>query len=80
MLNKTQVRDVYIVKNVKLNDFINNAEKYMVEAVVADEFVTVETTVGNAVVISEAEWNILKQFAEAMLCNPEEALKLVKGN
>lgn len=64
------------MNNIKLEDFIKNAEKYLTAAVSDDEFVLVETSVGRAVVISEPEWNILKQFAEICLKNPTEISRL----
>lgn len=67
------------MKNVKIDEFINHVEKYVTEAIVADEFVTVETSVGKAVVISEAEWEILKDFAKSCLQNPDEALKIINN-
>lgn len=65
------------MKNVKIDEFISHAEIYIKNAIVADEFVTVETSVGNAVVVSEAEWEIFKGFAEICLQNPDEALKII---
>lgn len=65
------------MKNVSLDEFISNTKKYVTAVVTDDEFVTVETPQGNAVVISEAEWNILKQFADAMLNNPSKALEII---
>lgn len=65
------------MNNVKLDDFVKNAEKYLTAAVAADEFVSVETSVGRAVVISESEWDMLKQFAEICIKNPTEISRLI---
>lgn len=65
------------MNNVKLDDFIKNSEKYLTAAVVADEFISVETPVGKAVVISKSEWDTLKQFAEICLKNPSEILNII---
>ena len=67
------------MKNICLDEFISNTEKYVTAAVTDDEFITVGTPQGNAVVISEAEWNMLKQFADAMLNNPAKALELINN-
>lgn len=40
-------------------EFIADAEKFLIGAVVNDDFLKVKTSAGNAVIISEAEWNIL---------------------
>ena len=40
-------------------EFIADAEKYLIGAAVNDDFVKIKTSAGNAVLISEAEWNIL---------------------
>lgn len=66
------------MNNIKLDDFKKNTEKYLTAAVAADEFVSVETPVGRAVVISESEWDTLKKFAEVCLKNPSEILNLIQ--
>ena len=40
-------------------EFISNAENFLIGAVSNDDFVKIKTKAGNAVLISEAEWNIL---------------------
>jgi len=40
-------------------EFIADAENLLVGAVANDDFVKIKTRAGNAVLISEAEWNIL---------------------
>lgn len=48
-------------------EFIADAEKLLVGAVAADDFVKIKTRVGNAILISEAEWNILCEAMRAIL-------------
>ena len=40
-------------------EFIDDAEKLIVGAIVNDDFLMIKTDKGNAVLISEDEWNIL---------------------
>lgn len=40
-------------------EFIVDAERYLIGAAVNDEFVKIKTSAGTAVLISEAEWNVL---------------------
>ena len=40
-------------------EFIANAEGLLIGAVANDDFVKIHTKAGNAVLISEAEWNIV---------------------
>lgn len=47
--------------------FIADAEKLLIGAVVDDDFVKIKTSVGNAVLISEAEWNILCEAMQIVL-------------
>ncbi len=42
-----------------LSEFLGNAERLTASAITNDDFVKIKTNVGNAVLISEAEWNIL---------------------
>lgn len=42
-----------------IQEFTTNAEKLVIGAVVDDDFVRIKTSKGNAVLISEAEWDIL---------------------
>lgn len=65
------------MNNVKLDDFVKNAEKYLTAAVSNDDFISVETPAGQAVIISKPEWDMLKQFAELCIKNPTEISKLI---
>lgn len=42
-----------------MQEFVTNAEKLLIGAIVNDDFVKIKTNKGNAVLISENEWNIL---------------------
>lgn len=42
-----------------IQEFTTNAEKLVIGAVVDDDFVKIKTNKGNAVLVSEAEWNIM---------------------
>ena len=42
-----------------LNEFLSDAENLTIGAIVNDDFLTIKTDSGNAVLISEGEWNIL---------------------
>ena len=44
---------------LSMKEFLNNPEAILTGAVADDEFVKVKTKSGNAVIINEAEWNIL---------------------
>lgn len=48
-------------------EFIAEAEQLILSAAANDDFVTIKTSVGNAVLISEAEWNILKDALKVIL-------------
>lgn len=43
-----------------LKEFLSDAENLTVGAVINDDFLTIKTDRGNAVLISENEWNILR--------------------
>lgn len=42
-----------------LNEFLSDAENLTIGAIINDDFLTIKTDSGNAVLISEDEWNIL---------------------
>lgn len=44
---------------IAAKEFISDAERYLIGAAVNDEFVKIKTSAGTAVLISEAEWNVL---------------------
>lgn len=54
-----------IEKNTQ--EFIADAEKLLVRAVADDDFVKIKTRAGNAILISEAEWNILRDALQMVL-------------
>lgn len=43
-----------------LKEFLSDAENLTVGAVINDDFLTIKTDGGNAVLINEDEWNILR--------------------
>ncbi len=49
------------------NEFLADAESLLKGAVAQDNFVKIKTSVGNAVLISEAEWNVLTEALKAIL-------------
>lgn len=49
-------------------EFIADAENLLVNAVANDDFVKINTRVGNAILISEAEWNVLVDAFKAVMC------------
>lgn len=51
------------MKEITLAEFTKDTENYTVQAVRDDEFLKIRTKAGNAVLISEDEWNI---FSDAM--------------
>lgn len=51
------------MKEITLSEFSNDVENFTVQAVRDDEFLKIRTKAGNAVLISEDEWNI---FSDAM--------------
>lgn len=48
-------------------DFIADADNLLVSAVVNDDFVKIKTRVGNAVLVSETEWNIMVDAFKALM-------------
>lgn len=48
-------------------EFIADAEQYLIGAAANDDFVKIKTNAGNAVLISEAEWNILVDAMKVVL-------------
>lgn len=49
-------------------EFIADAENLLNGAAVNDDFVKIKTSAGNAVLISEAEWNIMVEAMKHVLC------------
>lgn len=54
---------------VELSTLENNLSKYLEEVITDDKFLKVPTKEGNAVIISEAEWNILVEALGLILKN-----------
>ena len=48
-------------------EFIADAENLLIGAAVNDDFVKIKTNVGNAVLISETEWDILRDALKTVL-------------
>lgn len=55
------------MQELTTEEFFANAEKILVNAAANDDFVKIRTKAGNAVLISEAEWNILVAALKAVL-------------
>lgn len=49
-------------------EFIADAENLLIGAAVNDDFVKIKTSAGNAVLISEDEWNIMVEAMKHVLC------------
>lgn len=52
---------------ISTKEFLSNPEKYLLGAAINDDFVSVQSKAGNAVIISEAEWNICIEALRAVL-------------
>lgn len=52
---------------ISTKEFLSNPEKYLLEAAANDDFVKVQNKAGNAVIVSEAEWNICMEALKAVL-------------
>lgn len=50
-----------------IQEFISDAENLMIGAVANDDFVKIKTRAGNAVLISEAEWNVMVDALKVVL-------------
>lgn len=50
-----------------LEEFSLDTEKLVIGAITNDDFVKIKTNNGNAVLISEAEWNILRDVVQTAL-------------
>lgn len=50
-----------------MSEFIAEAENLTLNAIRNDDFVKIRTVAGNAVLISEAEWNILVDGMKVLL-------------
>ena len=55
------------MKEITLSKYANDVENYTVQAVRDDEFLKIRTRAGNAVLISEDEWNILSDAMKLVL-------------
>lgn len=52
-----------------LSEFSNNAAELIKNAVTNDDFVTIKTNDGNAVLISETEWNFMIESIKSTIAN-----------
>lgn len=59
------------MKTVNLRDFLSNSDDHVINAALDNEYVKITTDKGNAVLISEAEYNILRDSFK-ILCNSDE--------
>lgn len=50
-----------------IQEFATNVEELVIGAVVNDDFVRIKTNKGNAVLISEAEWNIMVEAMKTVI-------------
>lgn len=48
-------------------EFLSDAEQLLLGAARNDDFVKIETSAGNAVLVSEAEWNIMLDAFKAVI-------------
>lgn len=55
------------MKEVTATEFIMDARDLLYAAVKNDEFLKIKTRVGNAVLINEAEWNIMVDAMKVVL-------------
>lgn len=53
--------------DITMSEFLSDPEKYLKNAVENDDFFTVQAKSGKAVVISEAEWNIMRDALKAVI-------------
>ena len=54
-----------------MKEFLEDAERLTVGAIVNDDFLMIKTTCGNAVLISENEWRILIDVFKMMINRDE---------
>lgn len=52
---------------ISVKEFLSAPEKYLLGAAVNDDFVKVLNKTGNAVIVSEAEWNVCIEALKAVL-------------
>lgn len=55
--------------NITMSEFLANPKKYLNDAAGKDDFFTVQTELGKAVVISEAEWDIMRDALKAIIAH-----------
>ena len=53
--------------DITMSEFLSDPEIYLKNAVENDDFFTVQAKSGKAVVISEAEWNIMRDALKAVI-------------
>lgn len=52
---------------ISTKEFLSAPEKYLLGAAANDDFVKIHNKSGNAVIVSEAEWNICMEALKAVL-------------
>lgn len=52
---------------ISIKEFLSAPEKYLGNAVLNDDFVKVQGKFGNAVIVSESEWNVCVEALKAAL-------------
>ena len=57
------------LKNITENELKKDLERHLREVITDDNYLKVKTGVGNAVIISETEWNMLRESVELALKN-----------
>lgn len=55
------------MRELTVQEFIEDTGKLVINAVENDDFLKIKTSAGNAVLISEAEWNILTDAMKIVL-------------
>lgn len=66
------------MKTINVNDFKNNTEQCLLNAVINDDFLTVETHKGKAVIISEAEYTMLIDALKMCIVQDKKLSELSK--
>ena len=60
------------MKELKLNEFLDQADDFITNAALGEEFYSIQTKAGKAIVISEDEWKMLTDAMRiAMGCKPK---------
>lgn len=60
------------MKELKLNEFLARADDFINNAAMGEEFYSIQTNSGKAIIISEGEWKIMTDAMRvAMGCKPQ---------